>query len=361
MQKIFLSVFVLFMLVGCGKKSDDADKKVVSLPLITVTQSSAENLEIREQSIGTIEGLIDPTLAAEVSGRVTKLFTRPGEQVKKGQTLLSLDATDLNLQRNEVQAEVGRIEALISNQEKLVERNQILVKKNFISQLALDDVSTQLTALQRQLEAAKAKIALVEHNRNKTLVVSPVDGTVEKLIVAVGEFVKVGDPMMQIISRQKLRANLPVTERVAPMVHIGTQVRISTPASNQLLRLQVTELKPLINSDSRAMMAVVDIPAGEGWNPGASVTGTLILGEQKDAIWVPEQSVVLRPAGEVVYVINQQQAQQRLVTTGLMQDGKIEIRSGLQSGETVAVDGASMLTDHAKVNIKSETKKTEAK
>ncbi len=358
MQKISHLVLALAFacLLACSKQADDAAKKTVSLPLITVTQADAQNLEIREESIGTVEGLIDPNIGAEVNGRIIKLMTRVGEPVRKGQALLAIDPTDLNLQRVEAQAEVARVQALISNQEKMVERNQVLLSKHFISQNALDDVSTQLNALQRQLEAAQAKIAIIEHNRNKTLLYSPVDGTVEKLIVAVGEYVKVGDPLMQIVSRQKLRANLPLPERIAPLVKIGMPVRITTPAVNEPLIVQISELKPLINSDSRALYAVVDIPSQAGWNPGASVTGSIILGQRQDAILVPEQSVVLRPAGEVVYVIEQQKAQQRLVKTGLLQDGKIEIREGLKGGETVAVDGAAMLTDQAKVNIKSDAK-----
>lgn len=175
MQKIItlLSLCFFLTLSACGKKQDDAASKKPSLPLITVTQAEKTNLEVREQSIGTIEGIIDPTIAAEVAGRVTKVLTRPGEPVLHGQALIVLDPTDLNLQRVEAQAEVARVEALLSNQEKIVERNQVLLKKNFISQNALDDVATQKTALERQLEAAKAKIAIIEHNRNKTAVYAP--------------------------------------------------------------------------------------------------------------------------------------------------------------------------------------------
>ncbi len=358
MQKkiTLLGLSILLLLTACGKKQDDTAVKKPTLPLITVTQTEKTNLEIREQSIGTIEGIIDPTIAAEVAGRVTKVFTRPGESVRQGQSLIVIDPTDLNLQKVEAQAELSRIEALLANQEKVVERNLTLLKKNFISQNALDDVTTQKTALERQLEGAKAKIAIIDHNRTKTHVIAPVDGKVEKLIVAVGEYVKVGDPLMQIISRQKLRANLPVPESIALEVKVGTKVRLSTPAAKDPQLVQVNELKPLINTDSRALNAVADIQPDIGWQPGASVTGIIILGERNDAIMVPEQSVVLRPAGEVVYIIEGGEAHQRLVKTGLLQDGKIEIQEGLQGGETIAVDGAALLTDKAKINIKTNRK-----
>jgi membrane fusion protein (multidrug efflux system) len=61
----------------------------------------------------------------------------------------------------------------------------------------------------------------------------------------------------------------------------------------------------------------------------------------------------LRPAGKVVYVIEGGQAVQRTVTTGVTQDGFVEILQGIKAGETVAVDGAGFLTDKAAVSVKA--------
>jgi len=66
---------------------------------------------------------------------------------------------------------------------------------------------------------------------------------------------------------------------------------------------------------------------------------------------VPEQSLVLRPAGEVVYVVRNNIAYQAIVKTGLRQNGMIEILSGLKPEDTVVVDGAGFLTDEAPVEI----------
>ena len=71
---------------------------------------------------------------------------------------------------------------------------------------------------------------------------------------------------------------------------------------------------------------------------------------------VPEESVVLRPAGEVVYVIKDNLAIQHVVKTGLRQDGKIEIIEGLNAGETIATNGAAFLTDQAKIKIEANKK-----
>lgn len=341
-------------LSACSKKDAEQDaKKKPQATLISIATAESHNLEIREESIGTLEGLIDPTIAAEAAGRVTKINAHPGQIVKKGQPLVWLDATDYSLQRTESLAEVARLEALIANQNRMVERNQTLVQKKFISQNALDDSTTQQAAMQQQLDGAKARLAIVDHTKSKTVVIAPLDGVVQKQIVSVGDFVKIGDPLLQVISKQKLRAHLPLPESIATKIHPGIKVRLTTPTSDNTVMSTIRELKPMIGETNRAVDVIADVTDEAGWQPGASVKGEIILGEHADAVLIPEQSLVLRPAGEVVYAIQNNVAIQKIVKTGLRQDGKIEILEGLTANAIIAKDGAAFLTDQAKVNIES--------
>jgi len=351
---LFLAFLMSFSLVACSKKEAEPDKNKPQAVLISTTTTEANSLEIREVSIGTLEGPMDPTVAAEVPGRVVKILAHPGKTVKKGQILVLLDATDYNLQRAQVQSEVARLDALASNQSRIVERNQVLVQKKFISQNALEDVTTQHAALQQQLDGAKAQIAIIEHTRAKTTIVAPIDGVVQKQIVSTGDFVKIGDPLLQIISKQKLRAHLPLPENIAAKIHAGIKVRLSTPTANDEVISTIRELKPMISETSRAVDVIADVTDQAGWQPGASVKGEIILGEHPNAVLIPEQCLVLRPAGEVVYVVKDGLALQRNVKTGMRQDGKIEIIEGLSVGEVIAKDGAAFLTDKAKIKVEAK-------
>jgi len=342
-------------LSGCNKQEDQSQRSGPGPTLVTVAVAKSVKLELREESVGTIEGLIDPTVAAEVSARVLKVAVHPGQRVKKGDLIVLLDPTDYNLQRREAQSEIARVEALLANQGRTVERHQRLVQKNFISQNALDDVTTQQTALKQQLDGAQARMASIEHTGSKTTVLSPLEGTVEKQIVSVGDFVKVGDPLLQIISNQRLRVHLPFPENIAAKLQPGLSVRLSTPTSPDQVTSTIRELKPLIGSSNRAVDVIADVVNQPGWQSGASVNGTVILGEHAQAVVVPEQSVILRPAGDVVYVIKDgnktKVAEQRIVKIGLRQESQVEILEGLAAGENVAVDGAAFLTDKAEVAI----------
>ncbi len=359
MHKITQSILLTLLsglLTACGasNKSDaksDQEKQGPKPTLITVTQVQSKSIEITEEAIGTLEGLIDPTIAAEVAARVVKVHVNPGQTVKQGQLIATLDATDFGLQRNEAQAEVARIEALLNNQAKTVERSQALVNKKFISQNAVDNDLAQQNVLKEQLTGAKARVNSINHSSSKTQIFAPTSGVIEKKIVDTGEFVKVGDPIVQIISNKRLRAHIPFPERISTQLKPGLKIRLSTPTSDKVVESVIHELKPMITESSRSVDVIADIVDEANWQSGASVTGTVVLGERPSAVMVPEQSVILRPAGEVVYVVKASKAHQVIVKTGLRQQGMIEITDGLNAGETIVSDGAGFLTDQALVKI----------
>ena len=349
-----ITVLMFSLLAACGKQDKNAGEKAPagSKPtLVTAAKVNRTSIEITESAVGSLEGLIDPTIAAEVAARVIKVHVSPGQRVQKGQLIATLDSTEFNLQRNEAQAEVARIEALLNNQSKIVERSQTLVNKNFISQNAVDADIAQQNVLKEQLTGAKARVASIKNLGNKTAIYAPTDGVVEKKIVDTGEFVKIGDPIVQVVSNKKLRAHIPFPERLSNQLKPGMKVRLTTPTSEKTLETEIRELKLMISESNRALDIITDINNETDWQPGASVTGTVILGMKSDALMVPEQSVVLRPAGEVVYVINNDIAHQALVKTGEHQNGMVEIISGIQENDTVVVDGAGFLTDQAKIKI----------
>jgi membrane fusion protein, multidrug efflux system len=356
-KTISYCLLIIFIAISaCSKGNDDAkkdaDKKEIKPTLVTVTQVKNQALENTQVAIGSLEGLISPTVAAEVAARVLKFHVTTGEQVRQGQLIATLDAADFGMQRNEQQAEIGRIQAQIDNQAKTVERNQALVDKKFISQNAVDNDIAQQKVLQQQLAAARARAGSINHDSSKTRVVSPVSGVVEKRLVSQGEFVRIGDPIVQIVSKQKLRAHLPFPEQIAAQFKAGLKVRLTTPTSDKAVETTIHELKPMVTEGSRSIDIIADIADGaSGWQPGASVTGTVVLGESVAAMMIPEQSLILRPAGEVVYVVRDNMAYQAVVKTGLRQNGLIEILEGLQENDVIVVDGAGFLTDKTPVKV----------
>lgn len=339
------------LLVACGDKP--VDKKGAPATLITTTQAKAAPLEITERTLGSLEAVMDPKIAAEVAGRVIAVNARAGQAVKKGEVLARLDATDAGNQASADTAEVARLEALLAQQERLVTRQNELVQKNFISRNALDDVTAQRDALKSQLAAARARSALSRDGVGKTRVVAPFDGVIETQVASAGDYVKVGDPLFRMISNARLRANLPFPESAAARLKAGMAVRISSPLfPGTAIAGVIEDIRPTVLDGSRAVEAIARLDNPGPLKGGGSVDAVVITGHKETAVLVPEQSVVLRPAGKVVYIVADGKAKQQVVEIGNKQGGAIEIVKGLAGGEIIALDGAGFLTNDAAVTVK---------
>jgi RND family efflux transporter MFP subunit len=323
--------------------------------LITAATVQPRTLEIYEEVVGTIENVIDPTVGAEVAGRVTRVAGFTGKKVTKGELIAEIDAADFAIQQRADQAEIGRLESLLEQQERVVERNKKLVGQGFISQNVVDDAVAQRNALRQQLSAARARADQTGRSLTKSRVLAPVDGEIETQIVAVGDYVKVGDPLFKLVGMQELRVHLLMPEAAATRIKPGLKVVLSPPAApERTLEARIDEIKPTLGVNNRALDAIVKIRGDGGlFRGGGTVNARIVTSALDGALMVPEQSVVLRPAGKVVYAIENGVARQRVVETGMRQDGLQQVVKGVNAGEMVAADGAGFLTDGAAVTVRA--------
>jgi RND family efflux transporter MFP subunit len=144
---------------------------------------------------------------------------------------------------------------------------------------------------------------------------------------------------------------LPFPERVADSLVPGQSVRLRVNSGNQAVNATISELRPMIGTNSRAVEAIVELDNPGTWRPGNSVSATVVLSTRTGQALVPALSVVQRPAGSVVYVLDGDTARQRVVEIGVRTNGDVEVRDGLAEGERVVVDGAGFLTDGTRVEV----------
>jgi RND family efflux transporter MFP subunit len=321
--------------------------------LIATATVQPRTLEIYEEVVGSLENAVDPKIGAEVAGRVTRVLGFTGMKVKRGDLLAEIDAQDFEIQSRGDAAEVKRLQALLENQERVVERQQKLVAQGFISQNALDEALAQRTVLREQITAARARAESTGRSLGKTRVVAPIDGEIESQVVAAGDYVKVGDPLFTLVGMSRLRAHLLFPENAASRIRPGLKVRLESPAApGRLIETRIDEIKPTVNAGNRALDAIVRFDgADSAFRGGGSVNARVVINVRDNALMVPEQAVVLRPAGKVAYVVKGQRVAQRVIETGLRQDGMQEVTSGLAVGEVIATDGAGFLSDGAAVTF----------
>jgi membrane fusion protein, multidrug efflux system len=267
--------------------------------------------------------------------------------------LAAIDSADFEIQSRGDAAEIKRLQALLANQERVVERQQKLVGQGFISQNALDEALAQRAVLREQLSAARTRAESTGRSLGKTKVVAPIEGEIETQVVASGDYVKVGDPLFTLVGTQRMRAHLLFPENAANRIRTGLKVALESPAApGRAIETTIEEIKPTVNAGNRALDAIVRFDTNDGaYRGGGSVNARVVLQMKNDALMVPEQSVVLRPAGKVVYLVANGRASQRLIETGLKQDGLQEVVKGLAAGDVIATDGAGFLSDGAAVTL----------
>jgi RND family efflux transporter MFP subunit len=351
---VLLTSLLALLLSACGGENSSADKTTSNdrAVLISIHKAETTDLPIWLKTVGQVHSLSAPTLAAEVEGRITTVTADTGDRIEIGQLLADTDTSTLLLQQQAAQAGLERLEVHIANGKRRVDRLEQLSSKNLSSQTQLDDALEQLEAYQADYKAAAAQLAIVEDSLNKSRITAPVSGVVQQRFIATGDFVKRGQALFAITRPDQLQAWLPYPETVALQVQIGQPAKIFSPLTPGVFAQgAITELQPTLGNGSRAVMAIVDLESPGDLRPGATLSGEVLVETRNRAVMVPSISIIRRPAGQLVYVINGDKAQARLVETGHSEGGFVEITNGLAKGETVASDGAAFLTDGAKVKI----------
>ena len=349
-----VGLLLILLLGACSKEeSVDAGKTTNDRAvLISIQKTRVMDLPIWLQTVGQVHSQSEPTLAAEVEGRITMVDADTGDDIVEGQLLAETDTSTLLLQKQAAQASLERLEVHIANGKRRVDRFQRLSSRDLSSQTEFDDAREQLEAYRADLKAAQARLAIVEDSLAKSRIIAPVSGVIQQRLIATGDFVKRGQALFEITRPNQLQAWLPYPETIALRIKVGQPVKIYSPLTpGEFVLGEITELQPSIGLGSRAVLAIVDLEDPGKLRPKATLSGKVLVETRNKAVMVPDISIVRRPAGSLVYVINGNIAEARVVKTGHREDGLVEILSGLEANETIATDGAAFLTDGASVKI----------
>lgn len=324
---------------------------------ISTTQIKKGAVDFTLKSIGFLRSKASPVLSSEIEGSVIAIHTFEGQHVEKGQLLAELNAEDFRQSVAIEKAEIGRLNALLSNQTRTVKRYRKLLKQRSVSQDKLDESESALMALKAQLRGANARLALAEINLKRTKIITPFSGQVEKRLVSVGDYLKKGAPLFELARIDLLEAHLPFPEQLSNHFKKGQAVQLQTTTTPAPINSTISALHPKIDRQSLSMEVISEIKNPGGWKPGASVKGVVTIETHPNAILIPSRSVVRRPSGNVVYLIENNLAIAQKVVIGIQRGGKSEIISGLSEGQTIALDGAHWLSNGLPVQIKTPTTK----
>ena len=345
-------IFILFF-YGCSQQSDEKKKNNNEYTLVTITNVTKKEHSIYENYYGKVINNIDPTIKAEVQSKVIKNFISAGKVVKKGEKLFIFDDSDYKIDREKIIAFRNKLTFALKNQEINVKKNNELLKSNFISQKLYDSSVLELNSLVEELKVANSDLKIIESKIKKCTVVAPFDGVIDSPLVSVNDFVQVGTPLVKIISKMSSSIHVPVNILNSDIYKIGTNVIFNF--KQKQYDLVVNDIKPSLNSDN-SLTLVVKLPKNVFIPAGKNVKIQIFKAKIINAIFIPEESIVQRPSGKVVYILNDDIVNERKIETGVFSSLQTEIISGLEGGESIILEGAGFLTDGARVKVKIENK-----
>ncbi len=160
------------------------------------------------------------------------------------------------------------------------------------------------------------------------------------------------DPTRDLARRFYIRLPFPLD--IVRRLKIGQPVTLINFEDGKKTGGVIREIRPALSTMTQTVEVIAEVRNPGGWRPAGSVRGEVTLEIHRNMPVVPEQAVVLRPAGAVVYAVENDTARAHTVKTGIQRDGMIEILEGIKPGQVVAADGSALLSDGAKVNIRGE-------
>ncbi len=146
---------------------------------------------------------------------------------------------------------------------------------------------------------------------------------------------------------------LPFPLDIVRRLRIGQPVTLTNFEDGRKTTGVIREIRPALSTMTQTVEVIAEVKNPAGWRPAGSVRGEVTLEIHRHMPVVPEQAIVLRPAGSVVYSISDDVAHAHTVKTGIQRDGIVEILEGVEPGWTVAVDGATLLSDGAKISVRN--------
>lgn len=312
-------------------------------PSVEVAKATSTNWQDEILATGTISAMNGITLKPEVAGRVTRIDFTSGSLVEKGQPLIQIypDILAAQLAANEANLALAEVE---------YRRSAELYAKNVASKQTLDEQTAKLKSAQASVAATEAELA--QHN-----ITAPFSGRIGLKQIDIGDYVNVGESLVSLEEIDPLRIQFSIPDKYINQVKTGNTINIDVSSSpDKIYKGYVYALDASVDPQTRLFSIWGKIPNPDNsLVPGTYVTVSLLVGEPKPVLVIPQTAVVYSSQGEYVYKIEKNIAKKTQVSTGSRQRHLIVITDGLKPGDVVVTAGQVKLFDNVPIKIAKTT------
>ncbi len=350
--KINALVAIVLLLVGC-EKPPQAPQPLRPALVMVVGQTAVEQGMVL---VGEVKSRYESNLAFRIGGKIIERKVEVGSVVKKGQILALLDAADTNLTAAAAYADVRAAEASHALAKAEVERQRLLFNKKFISASALDFREAELKTSAARLQQVKAQAAISSNQSRYTSLMADRDGVVTQIRAEPGQVAAAGEIVAQVVDTKQLEVLVAVPESKVGSVKIGDLAKLKLwanqlPDAEKIYTGKVREIAPAASSATRAFdVRVTVLDADEKLKLGMTAAMRIASGETVADLMVPASALTQINGKTSVWVIDKAgDANPRSVTAGQFTENGVQVTSGLQADEMVAIAGVHTLIKGQKV------------
>ncbi len=309
--------------------------KVPGTPVIGPTVAVVEiTLPRRLRWPGTVKATAVARIAPKIPGRILEMPVALGDSVKAGQLLARLDGSQLQAQLQAAQAAVAAAQAGFDRAHADARRIRNLFAQQAATEQDLDAVVAAERAAKALLEQARHQAQAIQAQLHETRLLAPFAGQVVERLADAGDMGLPGRPILVLQNPDRLEIITRIPESCAGFLAPGTFVTVEVPGRRLALQAPISEVAAAADTFSHTLEAKAVLPPGQPILPGAFAWVVQDCGEE-NVLLLPKAAVRRVGQLEEVRYVQDGWVQTRLVRTGRLIDGQVEILSGLNAGDTV--------------------------
>jgi membrane fusion protein (multidrug efflux system) len=295
-------------------------------------------LTLETEALGTARANESVDVTVKVSNLVSAVRFTEGQQVRRGQVLVELDA-------RESRAELAIAEAALGESRSQFDRSRELYTTKVLSE-------SQLEQIEATLKANEARVAVAQSRVDDTIISAPFAGRVGLRRVSVGSLVNPGTVITTLDDTSTIKLDFTIPETFVSTIVAGLPIAARSVAfPGEEFAGHVSSVDSRVDPSTRSITVRALLPNQRMLlKPGMFLTVRLSRGVS-DALLVPEQALVPEQGDVYVFVVKDGRAEKRSVRTGERRVGEVQIVAGVDAGEHVVTEGTQKLRDGAAVSI----------
>ena len=355
----------LAVLPACTEKSAGADKKTAGTMIVpvVVTQAIAQDFPIEVRNIGNVEAYATVLIRSQLTGQITKIHFREGQEVKAGDMLFTIDPRPAEGALRQAEADLKRDQAQLVSAKLEFERTKKLLESSIASKDDYDKAEATYQALGATVMSDEAAVSRAKLQVEFTAIKSPIDGRTGNLLVKEGNIVKSPDDSMVTVNQvHPIYVTFSVPEQELPairarMKEAALPVEVDAPGDpGKKLTGELTFIDNAVDTTTGQIRLKGTFKNAEDllW-PGQFVQARLTLRTLAHATMVPTQALQSSQSGDFMFVVKgDSTVQKRMVVAGPSRAGMMVVEKGIEPGETVVIDGQLRLVEGSKVSTQHQ-------